>query len=106
MATGDELRDRGIDQVEAAASASFKAAALAALKHIAQTAPEFTSDRVWALVERRGFSAPREPRVMGAIMRSAIGHGWIEPTDVFRKSIRPQAHSRSIRVWASKLTVK
>lgn len=104
---GDLLRDEALERVEKAAPLEWKDFALRAVWLICvQVGPGggFTTDRVWAVLER-GLgverSAPPEPRAMGAIMMKAKRLRFCEPTDRTKKSVRPDCHGRPVRIWKS-----
>jgi hypothetical protein len=73
-------------------------AALDAVKYVAETAREFTSDDLWDHITQ-----PREPRALGAVMRNAQKLGYIKATDRWTPSERVECHGRPVRVWASLL---
>lgn len=94
--TGEQLRDEAIDQAEANANAAWLEEAVDAIKYLAETQDQLTADHVWELV-----GSPREPRAMGAAFRQALNLKLIAPTEIYRKSTRPQRHAAPIRVWAT-----
>jgi len=59
----------------------------------------FTTDEVWHLLEAGNVEPPREPRAMGAVMRTAQGRGIIRATGEYRKSRRVECHGRPIMIW-------
>jgi len=102
MEQGDLFRDEGIDRVEGNANQLWIEKAQQAVKVISKHIKEFTTDKVWVLMD--GVHATtHDNRAMGAVMRKAQAEGWIEPTDRVIKSTRAVCHSRPIRVWRSKL---
>ena len=98
---GEAARDEAIQRVEEAADEDFKSAAIEVIEFVARTTPRFTTDRVWYFITKRGITPPREPRVLGALMRKAAGRGWIEATNEHRLSTKSSNHRRPIRVWRS-----
>lgn len=100
-AEGTRLRDEAIEQVEEHAEPDLKAELLAAVRRVARGRAFLTSDDVWVDFRARSSDAPHEPRVLGAVMRAAAKLGWIEPTDDFRLSERPETHRNPKRVWRS-----
>jgi len=97
------LRDDGCARVEENASDFFKHMAMEAIQKLAKARPQLTSDDVWAVLEKQGVPSPHEPRVMGALFRTAASYGWIKDTETFRKSARKASHRRHIQIWDSKL---
>lgn len=93
---GEELRDEGIDRAEAHANPRFKAEAFFLIATIPLGA-EFTTDYIWRLLPPD--CRTREPRAMGAIIRSAFKQGLIEQVPRTIKSIRPIAHRNPKQVW-------
>jgi len=95
-------RDQAIDQVEAGASEEWKRAATEAVIFVCQMRLEFTTDAIWALLDKRRITPPREPRAMGAIMRQAVRDGVCMTTDRTSKSVRVDCHRRPLQVWRSR----
>lgn len=98
---GIEARDQAIEQVEAHADPTWKLHATAAIRWLARTRPEFTTDDVWQELHVRNHGGPREPRALGALMVAAAKQGLIEPTDRYVPSQRPDCHRRPVKVWRS-----
>lgn len=97
----EAARDEAIDRVEGAMSDAWKAAACDAVDYVCRLRAEFTTDAVWAILDRSGTPAPPEPRAMGAIMRMAVRKGLCSSTDKTSKSVRVDCHRRDLRVWQS-----
>lgn len=94
--------DEAIRRVADNAEPEWMDAARWAVFEIAGRRDEFTTDAVWALLERKGVAAPHEPRAMGAVMRWASKNAcWIEATDRTSPSTRPEHHAYPNRVWRS-----
>lgn len=87
-------RDRAIAAVAANAPPGWIEDGLLAIRRLALTRSEITSDDVWPLVE-----AVPEPRLMGALFKEACSRGYIRRTDRVRKSTRPECHCRPIAIW-------
>lgn len=104
--SGDAARDEAIERVERNADPDFKARALQKIKEVCIDSADgwqqgtgtrrFTTDDIW---DALGDDFPLEPRVMGALMVKAQRLGWCMATEDYRKSRRPECHSRPIRVW-------
>lgn len=79
--------------------------ALRAIEALAMQHPEFTTDDVWAYLEKHNptfvtyFSF--EPRSLGHAMKLASRNIVIDATDAFIPSKRPECHRRPVRVWRS-----
>lgn len=95
---GGRLRDEGIARADAAAPSDWRQRALAAGRMLARTRREFTTDDLWAVLDG---DKPREPRSLGAVMRSLQNEGLIESTEAHVKTERPEAHRNPKRVWQS-----
>lgn len=93
---GIELRERGIDLIEAA-NAHWIEETVGVVQRLAARRLEFTTDAIWAIV--RG--APKDGRAMGAAMREVRRLAIAEPTDRTVNSVRSDCHRRPIRVWKS-----
>jgi hypothetical protein len=102
-AAARDARDEAIQRVDEHAEKRWKAAALNAVRFIAEKRDAFTTDAVWWLLDQQDIEPPHEERALGAIMQRAARQGWIEPTDRTRKSVRPACHARDLRVWRSLL---
>jgi hypothetical protein len=97
IAATDEAVDRAYTNTEA----DWKIRALEAVETIARRREEFTADAVWALLERWEVPPPHQPTALGGVMRAVKDAGWIEPTERFNPSVRPQHHRYPCRVWRS-----
>lgn len=97
----EDERDAAIDQVEANADAEFFNIALDAVMGLALVREEFTTDDLMECLT--DTPVPREPRVFGAVMRSAARSGWVTASDRYTASSRRQSHARPKRVWVSLL---
>ncbi len=99
MATeAERKRENAIAQVDAHAEPDRRKLLLWTVREVAQRMPTLTSEDVH--LAYRG-TEPHEPRVLGAVMREAKKLGWIEPTESWRLSVRPESHRRPQRVWRS-----
>lgn len=96
---GAKARDRAIDQVERA-TGEWQVEALNAIRNVATSRPELTTDDVWRAL---GRDPEVEGRAMGAAMRHAAKLGLIERTDRTVRSMRVACHRRDLRVWRSKI---
>lgn len=92
--------DEAVARVERHATGEWKVAARAAVLAVAAHRDAFTTDDVWALLERANMQ-PREPRALGPIMRRAVREGVCVATDIYRESTRVACHGRPLRVWRS-----
>jgi hypothetical protein len=95
-----KLTDEAINMVEAHSNDNWIREARRIVLSLARTQKEFTTDEVWAQLDLLD-ARTHEPRSMGAVMRSASRARWTTPTDRVRKSVRPECHSRPVRVWRS-----
>lgn len=87
-------RDEAVERVGTNADDEWKRRALDAVRVLAESGQNFTSDDVWARV-----GSPREPRALGAVMRDAQRRELCVPTPDYRPSARPECHARPVRVW-------
>lgn len=70
------------------------------IERVAGGAQEFTSDDVWAELERIGAKpAADQRRSMGAAFKRLQARGAIRATDRVRLSVRADCHGRGVRVW-------
>lgn len=90
--------NEAIERVERNADPMSKADLLAAVHRMCKAHQDFTTDDVWESFEG---VRPHEPRVLGAVMRTAQKNGWCESTTEYRLSKRREAHSNPKRVWRS-----
>ena len=96
---GTRRRDAAIDQARDHAPEDWYRLANRAVVEVTRTHGLFTTDDVWAVLDRWDAPAPPEPRAMGAVMRD-IGRSRVAvPTDRTRLSERPECHRRPLRVW-------
>lgn len=90
--------EAAITEVSDHGDPAWKTAALLAIYEIATTSERFTTDEVWKLV-----GPPREPRLLGAVVREAARMGWIAKTGTTQNSSMVTCHSREKAVWESLL---
>lgn len=103
VSEGERLRDEALVKVEQGVGSEWWKKAMRVLKQVCLQRKEFTTDILHVALSLANVGAPREPRVIGALMRRAKQLRWCFPTERTRKSKRPEAHSRDLRVWRSKL---
>ena len=85
------------------ASLEWQARALAAIRVVAASQGEVTTDDVWRVL---GREPEIEGRAMGAAMITAARLGLIARTDRTVKSLRASCHRRDLRVWRSLVFVE
>jgi hypothetical protein len=83
------------------ADALWMTEAMQALGLLAYTHAVFTSDELWAELEKPPKKLPRESRMIGNAFTRARAAGVIEPTHDHRPSGRKENHGRPVRVWRS-----
>lgn len=94
--------DEAIERVERHANENWTAAAFGVVVWVAERRPEFTTDPVWAVLERRYPDVQtHEPRALGAVIKKAVREGVIEATDRTHKSVRPECHRNPKAIWRS-----
>lgn len=94
-------RDEAILKVDIHGEEDDKFELLAAVQRVAFRQERLVGDDIWFEYERTGRAKPHEPRLLGAIMRTAQKNGWVAPTDEYHMSVRPEAHRGPKRVWRS-----
>lgn len=97
---GEAERDLALVRVEQGATDDERELVEAALDLVIARGGEFTSDDVWSALDAiaPGFTV-REPRLLGAVIRSAAKADRIRRTDRVRESIRPAHHRYPCRIW-------
>ena len=95
---GADARDAAIEAATSGAGPWIDDA-LAAIAYVVSIRERFTTDAVWAVLDRAGVPSPAERRAMGGAMQRARALAWIAPTDEFRPSVRPVCHRQPCRVW-------
>lgn len=100
---GERRREASIAQVRDNAEPDLKAELLESVRRVAGIRSTLTSDDVWQDFRARITDAPHEPRLLGAVMREAVRNAWIEATQDFELSKRPETHRNPKRVWRSLL---
>jgi hypothetical protein len=96
----DAVTTEAIERVKRNAEPKWLKAALDAITSLAlEQNICFTTDDVWHLLEVGNVEPPREPRAMGAVMRTAQGRGIIRATEEYRKSTRVECHGRPVMIW-------
>lgn len=98
-----DAAEEAMGRVDNGADPDFKLEAYTVVHYLALTVHEFTTDRVWWELQRRGATDPREPRALGPIMRRAQTLEWIADTGRMHLTMQVSAHRRPKRVWRSVL---
>lgn len=81
-----EATASAVEQVEVN-SAPWRALARRAVEWVAIHRERFTTDAVWAVLDRV-VQRPPEPRAMGSVMRWAVSEGICKPTGEYTQSSR------------------
>jgi len=89
-------RDPHLARVLAAAPADWKDKARKAIRGIAASMDEFTTDDVWLIIP-----TVEEPRALGPLMLEAERAGLIYSTDRTKVSTNPRNHARRVTIWRS-----
>ena len=101
LTLAEQARDEAIKQVARPAADWIEeaVAAVAAICRSRGRGGEFTTDAIWAVLNRWGVEPPAEHRAMGAVMKRVPKLGLAVPTDRTRKSTRVVNHACPLRVW-------
>ncbi len=95
----------GMADAEDGASLRWLALARDCVAVCASTLPQFTTDDVWAALERSGrdiIESERNPSAIGVVMLAAKRAGTIRKVEgVSVTSTRPSRHGQLLRVWAA-----
>lgn len=102
-ATGEELKEEATKRVWERSSEVWRKQALRLVQCLAASGGEITIDDVREAARCSGLYEPHHHNAWGALMHQAARKGFIVRTDIFRKSTRPEAKARMIRVWRSRL---
>lgn len=93
----------GMQDAEDGASTRWLTLARRCVELCAATMPSFTTDDVWAAVERSGrdiLETERHPSAIGVVMRAAQKAGTIRKVDGLTvTSTRASRHGQLLRVW-------
>lgn len=92
-------RNINIRDADAGMDDDWRRAAMAAIRHVAELMPEFSTDHV--LDEDPTLEQGREPRALGPMMLYAAKDGLIAPTDRYVSSSRKASNARAKRAWKS-----
>ena len=104
LAAGRRARDEAIKRGDDAADPEeWKATADYAIRTVASTMVEFTTDDVWRLLDEWEIPRPEEPRWMGGRMTAAKAAGIISPTGRYGQTSQVQGHAHPAGVWRSKI---
>lgn len=77
----------------------WKALAFERIRFLAHTAPAFSTDDIWPVLE--GLQPPDDSRTLGAVLNDAVRRKLIRKSDFTTTSKRPICHARPIAVWQS-----
>jgi hypothetical protein len=103
MTDAMRARDDAIARAERHAVDEWKTATFGVIRQLAESCQSFTTDDVWLALQKMPEVATHEPRALGSMMRQAANLGWIEPTDRYKNSARPECHARPVKVWRSRI---
>lgn len=99
MTTATQARDAALDQVDRGMTDDERAALLAAVRVVvARASGPFTTDDVWEVFRASGATI-REPRALGAVMRTLEAEGAIRPLARWEQSTQESCHARPKRAW-------
>lgn len=90
-----------IARIDQSTPETWRAAALAAVEHIARTHPRFTTEDVWPVLSTTE-TLVHDNRALGPIMLAARRAGWIRESGNYQRAER-MAHKRPVRIWESLL---
>lgn len=93
-AVAAQAKEAAIAQVDVHADVDWKRRAERVVLALAGTGGTFTTDDVWAYIEK-----PREPRALGAVMRMLAKAKRIQTTGTFKKTAQVLRHHAPIAVW-------
>lgn len=96
-------REDAIVRANRHADDQWKSLTFSIIRQLAESLPEFTTDHVWAWLQEYPEIHTHERRALGSMMRETYKSGWIEPTDRYVNSQRPECHARPVKVWRSRL---
>lgn len=94
-------KNEAIDMVEKGNEEWCLAVEALFISNLPESGTDITSDNLWETALEESLY-PREPRAMGAVMRSLYRQGYIKPLQKWIPSSRPACHSRPLRVWRVK----
>ena len=96
---------QGMTAAEDGASIRWLALAGDCVTLCAAVLPQFTTDDVWAALERSGrdiIQSERNPSAIGVVMQAAKKSGTIRKVEgVTVTSTRPSRHGQLLRVWTA-----
>jgi hypothetical protein len=92
------LAQEGMNRAAEAADEGFMRAAKHAVWTLVLRGEAFSTDEVWAILDQTGAATP-ERRALGAVLKAAKDAGFIASSGSYRKSSRPECHSRPVLVW-------
>jgi hypothetical protein len=103
MSDGRLERDEALVRVARNADATWRDVAARAVRFLAETRREFTTDDVWALLQHYYPElGTHEPRALGAVMRQVAREGYIEATGRYRESGRAVCHRNPKKIWRAR----
>ena len=97
--SAQDAADEAIARVGVNADPKWLNAAHGIITELAFDKQRFTSDDVWAMLDKTGVPNPHEPRALGAVLKQVAKEGLIHATDDWVPSRRAVAHARPVRVW-------
>lgn len=96
----EKERDEAIARVEKHANQRWMLAAYNAVKWCAVHHRQFTTNEVWARLQRSPETT-HEARALGPVMANAARNGLIRNSGQYRRSQIPRQHGRPVPVWRS-----
>lgn len=96
-----KTKHQAIDEVEQNAKIEWLNKAVEVLTYVAKTNFYFTSDDVWAELNKRGIEKPHSPSALGAVLRRGWKSHICEKTGKYIPSTQPSNHQRDVAQWQS-----
>jgi len=92
----EEAKERAISIAGDNAPGGWVERAREAVRSVAMSRFDFTTDHVWDVL---GEDRPPEPRALGSVLKQLAREGRIRQTGEYRKSDRVENHRRPVAVW-------
>ena len=96
-----KTKKQAIDEVELNAEKIWWHKTKDVIHTLAKANTNFTSDEVWAELDRLGIPRPHQPTALGSVFRACCQAGWISKSGKYKPSTQPTNHQRDVAIWTS-----
>lgn len=96
-----KTKKQALDEVQSNAENDWWYKTKEVIHKLAKENINFTSDEVWAELDRLNIPRPHQPSALGSVFRACCQAGWITKSGKYKPSTQPTNHQRDVAIWTS-----